>query len=120
MTRKEKPAALGRGQAGVTKVSAAKYIKTIRPGTKEFMILNVLAADRSLNRFEAARLHDTCLNSTISTLQSKGLCIHREWEKVPCVNGTKVVTVCRYSLPADELPKARRLLGLDTDVEVAA
>lgn len=83
----------------------------IRKGTKEYAILSALASGRSLNRFQAMELHDTCLNSTISTLQGKGIRIHRIFEKVPCVHGVKKTDVCRYSLTPDQLPKARELLG---------
>lgn len=115
-----KPAPLGQGEAGSDKnVTGGNCTKKVRPDTKEHKILSALAAGRSLNRFEAIRLNDTTLNSTISTLQSKGLFIDRKPEKVPCVNGTKTVMVCRYSLPETEIPKARQLLGLDAG-EVAA
>jgi len=83
----------------------------VKPGTKEFVILSVLAAGRSLNRFEAIRLHDTALNSTISTLQGKGLTIDRKFEKVSCMDNTKKVDVCRYSLPHDQFGKAQQLMG---------
>ena len=84
----------------------------IREGTKEHVILSALVAGQSLNRFEAARLHDTCLNSTISKLQGKGISIHREFEKVRCVNGTKTTDVMRYKLLPHEIEKAERLLGV--------
>src|SRR3990172_3504088 len=70
-------------------------VPRVKPGTKEHVILSVLANGRSLNRFEAIHLNDTALNSTIATLQGKGLQIHRERETVPCVNGSKSVDVCR-------------------------
>lgn len=58
--------------------------KTLRPQhTKESMILTIMCEGRSLNRFEAARLGDTCLHSTISTLRNKGYLFHDEWEWVP-------------------------------------
>jgi len=82
------------------------------PGTKEHAILSALAVGQSLNRFEAIALHDTALNSTISTLQSKGIRIHRVFEKVPCVHGTKKTDVCRYSLTPDQVPIAMELLGV--------
>jgi len=84
----------------------------IRIGTKEHVILSALVAGQSLNRFEAARLHDTCLNSTISSLQGKGISIHREFEKVRCVNGTKTTDVMRYRLLPSEIEKAEMFLGV--------
>lgn len=89
---------------------------TVKPGTKEHVVLSVLAEGKSLNRFEAIRLHDTALNSTVSTLQGKGLFIHRERETVPCVNGSKTADVMRYSLTPDQILIAQRMLG----IEVAA
>lgn len=83
----------------------------IRKGTEQYAILSALASGRSLNRFQAMELHDTCLNSTISTLQGKGIRIHRIFEKVPCIHGTKKVDVCRYFLKSDQLPIAMELLG---------
>jgi hypothetical protein len=50
---------------------------------KETMILTIMRAGQSLNTFEAQRLGDTCLNSTISTLRGKGYLFHDEWEWVP-------------------------------------
>lgn len=85
----------------------------VKENTKEGVILAALARGESLNRFEAIRYHDTALNSTISTLQGKGLFIHRKWEKVPCVDGSKTVDVCRYSLTKDQIPIAHELLGWD-------
>ena len=89
----------------------------IRQGTKEYEILNALVSGKSLNRFQAARDHfDSCLNSTISTLQSKGISIHRQFEKVSCVNGAKKADVCRYWLEPDQIEVANKLLGLKNTV----
>jgi hypothetical protein len=57
--------------------------KTLRPQhTKESMILTIMREGRSLNRFEAERLGDHCLHSTIATLRGKGHFFHDEWEWV--------------------------------------
>jgi hypothetical protein len=120
---KAKAAGPGKGQTALymSLDNEEEYTKKMKPDTKEYNILKVLADGRSLNRFEAIRLHDTALNSTISTLQQKtGLYIDRKTERVPCVHGTKMATVCRYWLPESELPKARRLLGLPEVMEAAA
>jgi hypothetical protein len=37
----------------------------------------------SLNRFEAERFGDHCLNSTVSVLRADGLTLHGQWEYVP-------------------------------------
>jgi len=92
----------------------AAKVPRVKAGTKEHVILSALADGRKLTRFDAIQLHDTALNSTVSTLQGKGLRIHREWIKVPCLNGQKLVDCCRYSLLPDQLPRARELLGAQT------
>ena len=63
--------------------------------TKESTMLAILRAGHSLNRFEAERLGDHCLHSTISTLRSKGHMFHDEWEWVKTRFG-KEVHVKRY------------------------
>jgi hypothetical protein len=65
---------------------------------------------RSLNRFEAERLGDHCLNSTISTLTNfHGLNFERVKEKVPNRFGGQT-TVVRYRLFNGESAKASQLL----------
>jgi len=95
-----------------TKNKSSTKFPRINPQTKEGKILTLLLTT-SLNRFQAIRHSDTAINSTISTLCKKGLKFNREWEKIPCVGGTKTTNVVRYSLSDDEKVKARRLLGLD-------
>jgi len=63
--------------------------------TKEASILAVLRSGQSLNRFEAERLGDHCLHSTVSTLRDKGYLFHDEWERVPTRFG-KEANVKRY------------------------
>ena len=64
-----------------------------------------------LNRFEAERIGDHCLHSTISSLaHSYGLTFARTPEKVPNHWG-QPCDVIRYSLPASE--RRRALLVLD-------
>lgn len=50
---------------------------------KELRILDVLRSGQSLNRFEAAKLGDSCLNSTIAKLRAKGEPILSRWERIP-------------------------------------
>jgi len=94
-----------------TETNYKRKIPKVKPGTKEHIILSVLASGRSINRFEAIKLHDTALNSTISTLQGKGIQINRKWERIPCVDNTKFTDVRRYSLSPDQLDKAYQLMG---------
>lgn len=64
--------------------------------TKKEMILQELRL-RSLNRFEAERLGDHCLNSTVSQLRADGHVLYAAYEHVPTRFGKKVL-VKRYSL----------------------
>jgi len=70
--------------------------------TKEDTVFQALMSGRSFNRFEAERqLHDHCLPSTISILESKhGIEISRKREKVPCLGGT--TNPCRYWIDVEE------------------
>lgn len=75
-------------------------------------VLAHLLAGASINRFEAERLGDHCLPSTIAVLANRhGLAFHRQPEKVPNRWG-KPCLVTRYSLPASERGKARKVLAL--------
>ena len=70
----------------------------------EFMALT-LARGASLNRWEAAGLRDTCLNSTVPKIQKKfGVCVHRMDEKVPTFAG-RCAAAKRYWL--DEQSRTR-------------
>ncbi|NKI72514.1 hypothetical protein GN109_24120 [Collimonas pratensis] len=62
---------------------------------KERMILAMMQAGRSLNRFEAEQYGDHCLHSTISTLRNKGYRINDTWEKIPTRFGK--IRVKRYT-----------------------
>ena len=66
----------------------------------------------TLNRFEAERIGDHCLHSTISALANGyGLKFERTPEKVPNHWG-QPCDVIRYALPASEYQKARAVLVL--------
>jgi len=64
--------------------------------TKQGMVLRALAQG-SLNRFEAERLGDHCLNSTVALLRDKGHLIYSRWERIP-TRFDKSVRVKRYYL----------------------
>jgi len=79
--------------------------------TKIARILAHLLTGASINRFEAERLGDHCLPSTIAVLANRnGLIFQRQWERVPNRWG-KPCTVTRYSLPASEHKRARAVLA---------
>ena len=72
----------------------------------------LLPACNSLNRFEAERLGDHCLPSTIAKLANGyGLEFQRQPEKVPNHWGTPC-DVTRYSLPESQHQRARAVLAL--------
>ncbi len=64
--------------------------------TKIARIAGILRSGKSLNRFEAERFGDHCLNSTVAVLRAEGFNIFDQWEKVPTRFG-KSVRVKRYS-----------------------
>ncbi|MDX9718432.1 MAG: hypothetical protein RBT67_13765 [Thauera sp.] len=66
--------------------------------TKKDTIRAALRLPRGLNRFEAERHGDHCLNSTIAELRADGCVIHSEWETVPTRFNSKGVRVLRYWL----------------------
>jgi hypothetical protein len=86
---------------------------TASPPTKIGTILTVFVRGESLNRFDAERHFDHCLNSTVSTLQRMGIQIASTWERVPCVNGTARARVKRYRLETSprNIALARKVLN---------
>lgn len=80
------------------------------PPTKIARILWHLLNGTTLNRFEAERIGDHCLNSTISTLaNSYGLTFSRTPEKSP--NRWGAPCDCkRYGLPVSERQRAHNVL----------
>jgi hypothetical protein len=83
-----------------------------RGPSKQARILLVLTRGETLNRFEAERIGDHALNSTISTLRNRySIPIAGSTERVPTRFGEP--TVCkRYSLPEAHRERARALLTL--------
>ena len=80
--------------------------------TKVATVLHYLAFSGSLNRFEAERIGDHCLHSTISNLRNDyHLAISGEPEKVPNRLGS-LTAVNRYSLDASSREQALKLLAL--------
>ena len=80
-------------------------------GTKKFNIIQYFLKGLSLNRFEAEKLGDHCLHSTVSTLvNTLGLEIHRKWEVVlNRFGGT--TRVKRYWFSESDIAKIRKILG---------
>lgn len=70
--------------------------------------------DGTLNKFEAEKLGDHCLNTTVCELhRDRSVAIESVWEVVPCMGGRAVTRVKRYRVrrypPA--LQHARNLIG---------
>jgi hypothetical protein len=64
----------------------------------------------TLNRFDAYReLRDSCLNTTVSQIELRGVKILRKDETVPGAFGP--VHCCRYWISPESLQRARDLLG---------
>lgn len=83
---------------------------TTKPLTKTARILAVFLAGASLNRFEAERIGDHCLHSTVSALANNhGLLFDRKQERVPNHWG-KDCTVTRYQLPDSQHEWGHRVL----------
>ena len=65
--------------------------------TKIDRVIAALHHPAGLNRFEAARLGDTCLNSTVAVIRSiYGSKLISQWETVPCRFTERGVRVLRY------------------------
>lgn len=71
--------------------------------TKTRRVLEFFLNGKSANRFEAERkLHDHCLHSTVSTLQSLyGIKVSRKGETVPGYQGNPT-RCCRYWIDEEE------------------
>lgn len=91
--------------------SARNGIESSAKQTKATEILLELYAG-SLNRFEAERKGDHCLNSTIAELRGKGIQIEDEWEKVPSRGSRGFTNVKRYWVKSEpgNLERVRRML----------
>lgn len=79
-----------------------KANNTTKPPSKIARILKHLLTGASLNRFEAERIGDHCLNSTIAVLSNKyNLTIQRKSERVPNGWGDPCIAT-RYNLPESQ------------------
>ena len=85
-----------------------------KPELKWRRILRALL-DGSLNRFNAERHGDHCLNSTVAGIKRDyAISIAWTWEDVPALGGTTTARVKRYWLDRDpaNMAKAHQLLGV--------
>ncbi len=81
----------------------------LRPELKWKMLLAEFAAGRSLNRFEAERLGDHCLHTTVANLEGRGVRIERKQEVIEGRFGK--IHCKRYRLDPESIVRARELLG---------
>ena len=93
--------------------SARNGIESSAAPTKEEEVLRALYVG-SLNRFEAERIGDHCLNSTIAQLRGKGVQLVDEWEKVPSRGSRGFTNVKRYWVKSEpgNLERVRRMLEM--------
>ncbi len=99
-------------QASLKKTPAHHNSASTEDLSKIARILAHLLTGASINRFEAERIGDHCLHTTISTLTNDyGLTFIRAWEQVPNRFGGKT-RVKRYALPTFERDRAAKLLDL--------
>ena len=84
-------------------------IKRPRRNTKTFAILKHFATGKTLHRFQAARLGDSCLNSTVPSITRQyGIRFNRE--SIEVQNNYGGLTRCtRYWLENGQLEKAKGL-----------
>jgi len=84
-------------------------LKQPRKNTKTFSILKHFSTGRTLHRFQAERLGDHTINSSVSSLaRCYGLVFNSEWIQVP-TNFNKPVRVKKYWLEGEYLSQARLL-----------
>lgn len=74
----------------------AQEIQHANHTSKIERILAALKTPGGLNRFQAERIGDHCLNSTVAQLREDGFDIHDEWETVPTRYCPRGVRVKRY------------------------
>lgn len=82
----------------------------INPPRKIETILAALVRGEKLHRFDAFKYHDTCLNSTVSTLQNNhGIPISRKG--ITVIRHGNKVAVKLYWLPPTSLGRANEVLA---------
>ena len=98
---------------------STKANEAAKPPSKIARVLKILLAGTSINRFEAERIGDHCLHSTISVLANRyGLAFERQQERVLNHWGTPC-SVTRYSLPNSQREWGYTILRKLTHVHAA-
>ena len=92
---------------GGTPKDTVNSTRTIRKDTKIFSMLKQFSAGKHLHRFQAERLGDHCLHSTVSSISSLyGLVFEKQWVEVP-TNYNVLVKVKSYWFEGKHLARAR-------------
>jgi hypothetical protein len=108
-TRSEKQGSQSQGE-NISKLTPGELLEKA-PSKLARVLVYVRHVDQ-LNRFEAERIGDHCLNSTISALANDhGLAFERTPEKVPN-NWGRPCDVIRYGLPESQHAQADQALAL--------
>lgn len=98
----------GKGSASVPQCSHEN--PTTKPLGKLDRMLSVFASGMSLNTFQAKELGDTCLHTTVSSLQARHcLTFDRSNEKIKNRFGS-YTRVMRYWLSGHDLERAQQII----------
>lgn len=88
-------------------------MSTLRPGTKIHRIAVALHAGQRMTMFDAERMGDHVLRTTVATLERRGARISRKTVICPTRWGSDT-HVCEYWVEPEDRPAIARLLGLPT------
>ena len=109
MTQESRPAAGLRTEIADTGGIEMQQGKRSATPRKRQRVLGWFADGKTLNRFDAYReLRDSCLNTTVSQIERRGVRVLRREETVPGAFGP--VHCCRYWLSPESRDVARALL----------
>jgi len=112
MKVKEKAAVMS-GPEVITKQAKPNTNTNTNTKGKLNAMLRLFADGERLHRFQAERIGDHCLPTSVSDLQIKHLIkFSRERVKVPNRFGSGT-SVCEYWLEGDQLQKAREITGAE-------
>lgn len=87
-------------------------MNTLKPATKIHNIASHLHNGGRLTMFDAERLGDHVLRTTVATLERRGATIARRMVTRPTRFGTDA-HVCEYWVEPEHRPALARMLGLD-------
>ena len=88
-------------QQGVSKSGMETHLSEANDRRKIWRVLEALKQPEGLNRFDAERIGEHCLNTTVARLRCCGFRVESEWEEVPSRFSDKGVRVRRYWVASD-------------------